>query len=140
MNQEPFGLTKGDIAQWICDTADASGYEGKQWGIMANSLRLYLDLAHGIIKELGTLGYPGCRTAELQADHELCRIEGDEVIVSVQMARENNSLCYDTVVYCAQPARQPVIAKAINHLVQKYGRKHCDLIRALVAKENNEGQ
>lgn len=127
MNRRLFGMSENEIAKHICHGADLTGLEGQRWGIAANGLRLWFDVAAEIVDELAAFGYTDCKPAEPEGQNELCRVEGAEVIVVVEMEVGDDFLAYDTVVFCANQMAIPAITHAIDPLIKKFGRKHHDL-------------
>ena len=125
------------IAQVICDATELTGYSGKRWANRAHALREYVDLVGVVLEKCASFGYSAL-PVDLQGDNEVCRIEGEAIIVVVERVIENNTVRYDTAVCCRELEMRPIIAKALKPIVAKYGEKEWALIESFLTITNDK--
>jgi len=110
---------RAKVAHIICEAAELSGFSGKRWAILANLVSLYVDLVESIRQEIARFGYSALPVV-LQGQHEVCRMEGEAIIVVVERVIENGNVGYDTSVCCRESEMRAVICDALKSIVTKY--------------------
>src|SRR5438093_974645 len=96
---------------------------------MANAMSLYVDLEEGIREKLAGFGYPAF-PVQLQGRNEVCRLEGDAVIVVIERVFETDGVGYDITVYCREREMRPVIWRAVQPLVADYAENDYTLLKS----------
>lgn len=130
---------KHTTARIICDTVEVTGASGKRWAIHAQLLSLYLDLVESIRREIAAFGYSAIPVA-LQGQHEVCRLEGEAIILVVERVVEGTFVGYDTTVFCRERDMRPVIAEAIRPLVTKYAEGDCAALQKAIQSDADDAE
>ena len=124
-------LNKQEMARSICEAAELSGYSGKRWGLIANDLHLYVDLAMALLEEIARFGYTA-NVVPLHDPSEACRLEGDSIIVVVERVVEKDGVGYDLNVFCRDKKIEPVIGNALKPIVTKYAEKNITVLKSFL--------
>ncbi len=120
------------LVRHFCEAMDLTEFAGERWAIQANRLRLYADLVKAIHKKIAEFGYSALPVS-LTGEQEVCRMEGDSIVVSVEQVIETDSVAYDTSVCCRDMHMRPVICDALAPLVTHFAEKDFDLLKAFLA-------